>query len=428
MRVALYARVSTEEQARHGISIEAQTEALRKWAVEQGHEIIGEYVDNGVSARKSPSKRPALQQLLQDTPEQKIELIAFTKLDRWTRNVRGYYQVQEILDKHHVAWNAILERYETQTANGRFTVNVLLAVSEQEADRTAERIKTVFEHKIAKGEAITQSLPLGLTIENKRVVPDDNADIVRDVFYQFITTANAQRTRDYLRLNYGIAMPSHSMSRLLRNELYIGRYKGNTDYCQPIIDEATFAEAQRIIAMHGVKQSPSHRVYLFSGLIYCAECGHRMTGFKSRVQSYRCNTHYALKQCRHNGCYREQQIEDYLLENIGELVKGQAAKFNTSARKTKKVDVSAVKKKLERLKELYIDGDISKDKYCSERDKLNLLLDTPKPPKSSSFIVLGDSFISEYRNMSQEQKQQFWRMTIDKITIDSQRNMDIFLR
>ena len=64
MNVALYARVSTEEQAKHGVSVEAQTEALHAWAKEKKHIIVGEYIDNGVSARKSPKKRPALQQLL----------------------------------------------------------------------------------------------------------------------------------------------------------------------------------------------------------------------------------------------------------------------------------------------------------------------------------------------------------------------------
>ena len=79
MRVACYARVSSEEQARGGISIDAQLDALRTWAKDNGHEIVGEYVDPGISARKAPVKRPALQRLLADRAG--VELVAFTKLD-----------------------------------------------------------------------------------------------------------------------------------------------------------------------------------------------------------------------------------------------------------------------------------------------------------------------------------------------------------
>ena len=162
MRVALYARVSTEEQVRRGISIEAQLAALEDWAKREGHAVVDRYVDNGISARKPPSKRPELQRLLRDLPERKIELVAFCKLDRWTRNVKGYYQVQDVLDRHKVAWIAIHEDYETLTASGRMKVNIMLSVAENEADRTSERIKAVFDHKVALGQPITNALPLGL--------------------------------------------------------------------------------------------------------------------------------------------------------------------------------------------------------------------------------------------------------------------------
>ena len=65
-RVFLYVRVSTEEQAIHGLSIEAQTTALQAWAKQNGHKVVGLYVDSGISARKPASKRPELQRLLEE--------------------------------------------------------------------------------------------------------------------------------------------------------------------------------------------------------------------------------------------------------------------------------------------------------------------------------------------------------------------------
>ena len=65
-RVFLYVRVSTEEQAIHGLSIEAQTAALEEWAKSNGHQVVDIYTDAGISARKSAAKRPELQRLLAD--------------------------------------------------------------------------------------------------------------------------------------------------------------------------------------------------------------------------------------------------------------------------------------------------------------------------------------------------------------------------
>ena len=76
-RVFLYVRVSTEEQALHGLSIEAQTAALQVWAQTNGHKVVGVYTDAGVSARKPASKRPELQRLLGDVRAGKGELIVF---------------------------------------------------------------------------------------------------------------------------------------------------------------------------------------------------------------------------------------------------------------------------------------------------------------------------------------------------------------
>ena len=154
-RVFLYVRVSTEEQAIHGLSIEAQTAALEAWAKANGHRVVGVYTDAGISARKPATKRPALQQLLADAQAGKGELIVFTKLDRWFRNIAEYYKVQEILEKSHIDWRTIQEDYDTSTASGRLKINIMLSVAQDEADRTSERIKAINEMKRKKLEPLT---------------------------------------------------------------------------------------------------------------------------------------------------------------------------------------------------------------------------------------------------------------------------------
>ena len=70
--VFLYVRVSTEEQAIHGLSIEAQSASLKEWAKRGGYRIVDTYIDAGISARKPASKRPELQRLKIKTPPRRI--------------------------------------------------------------------------------------------------------------------------------------------------------------------------------------------------------------------------------------------------------------------------------------------------------------------------------------------------------------------
>ena len=112
LRVGLYGRVSTEEQALRGFSIEAQVDALKEYAKKNNMKIVDIYLDEGISGAKPPLKRPALNRLLEDVKAGKIDMILFTKLDRWFRSVKEYFKVQEILEDNKVEWKTILEDYD----------------------------------------------------------------------------------------------------------------------------------------------------------------------------------------------------------------------------------------------------------------------------------------------------------------------------
>ena len=179
LRAALQPRVSTDEQVRKGDSLDAQEEALIKYANEHNMKIVGIYRDEGHSARKPVLKRPTMLHLLEDVKAGKIDVILFTKLDRWFRNVSEYHAIQKILEKHNVVWQAILEDYQTATADGRLKVNIMLSVAENESDRTSERIKFVFDAKLAKKEVFF-NLPYGYKAEMidgvRRAVKDSEVE------------------------------------------------------------------------------------------------------------------------------------------------------------------------------------------------------------------------------------------------------------
>lgn len=279
MRVFLYVRVSTEEQALHGLSIEAQTTALQTWAQEQGHQVAGLYIDAGISARKAASNRPQLQRLLADVRAGRGDLIAFTKLDRWFRNIAEYYKVQEVLEQHHVHWRTIHEDYDTSSASGRLKVNIMLSVAQDEADRTGERIKAILQDKIRKGQVAGGKVPLGYKIENKKMAVDpESAPIVQDMFRQYMAIRSINSLRKYVLDKYGISYWTTGLKMLLQNQRYIGRAHGQDNFCPPLIDSAVFWQVQELMAQRSQRNSGrSDRVYLFTGLVFCAECGNRLS-------------------------------------------------------------------------------------------------------------------------------------------------------
>ena len=425
MRVALYSRVSTEDQAKYGISIEAQTAALRSWAETNGHDVIGEYIDEGVSARISPSKRPELKRLINDIPEKKTELIAFCKLDRWTRNVKGYYQVQDILDRFGVAWTAIHEDYETITASGRMKVNIMLSVAENEADRTGERIKAVYEHKIALGQPINGSLPLGLKIDGKRVVPDEYAPAVVAAFQTYADTGSrnaVQKTLD----EYGKHLSMQSIAKLLRNTLYIGEYRDNPNYCEPILDSALFWRVQRDMASRYSRRAPTGRIYLFSGLIVCGECGRHMAGIHppaSKCNYYHCvGGHDNYKDCKNGKYVREDTTEQAIIYALAEIVKGKVKEV--APKKKKPSNKADIERKLSRLRELYVDGDMTKEQYKLRRDELAAMIKPAEESKPKT--IIGDNFKTDYAAMAMEQKRKLFRTAVEKIVAHTNGEIDVF--
>ena len=396
MRVALYCRVSTEEQAVHGLSIEAQKAALSEWAA--NHYIVDYYIDLGVSARKSILKRPELQRLLKDVEQDKIDVVAFTKLDRWTRNIREYYRAEDILEAHHVAWRAIHEDYETETAAGRLKVNIMLAVAQDEADRASERIKAVFSEKKKKGLAVTGSVPIGIKIENGVYVPSDEAQTVRDIFETYISTRSARETASRS------CRTSQGVRYALTNRLYLDL---------GIIDPATWERAQEVLKTRSQRMTKTERVYLFSGLINCPNCGAKMTGLLSRnYYYYRCSRHISKKDCS-GKVVSENKLERYLLDNTIRAVEEVNVRISD---KRKAPDLLKLKAKLDKLTDLYMNDLITRDKYEVEYRAVQAqIADAERQPTAVNVDEIR-TLLGAYDGLSRLGKKAFWSHLIRSIT------------
>ena len=214
IRAGLYIRVSTDEQALHGLSLDSQREALTAYAKEHNMQIVDIYADEGITARKALNKRLQFQRLISDVKAGKIDLILVTKLDRWFRNIKDYHNTQEILEKHNCNWRTIYENYDTGTASGRLHINIMLSVNQDECDRTSERIKAVFEHKKDKKETTTGAMPLGYKVVDKKIVKDEAlAPLVNDVFDYFEAHNNKNGTVNYINEKYGTTYHYNTIAR-----------------------------------------------------------------------------------------------------------------------------------------------------------------------------------------------------------------------
>lgn len=444
VRVALYPRVSTEEQYLRGYSLQTQEDVLVQYAADHGFKVVGIYRDEGHSARKPAMKRAVMQQLLTDVQAGKIDRILFIKLDRWFRNVREYHKIQEILEANHVTWQATMEDYNTATADGRLKVNIMLSVAENESDRTSERIKFVFDGKRRRKEWCftggPDKWPYGYRPEVvdgvKRCVKDpETAPIVQD-FWDYVRNYNSVRKAGmYCCEKYGITRHYRSWSCTARNEIYTGTFKGVENYCPAYIGREDW---ERIILGHETikKTQRPERVYLFTGLLRCPDCGTTLKAtFKSDPRdrnkeylSYRCGR-ANINLCTFHHQLSERRVEKYLLNNIRAQLEEYLVDVETQQTQKRRQlniqDVLSLNEQLRRLNIIFMAGNISDEEYASETKRLKQELEKSKQAAQQTELpnlqaikdFLSGNILDLYATLPKEDKRRLWRSLISEIQV-----------
>ena len=440
LRVALYIRVSTEEQVRHGYSLRSQEDELVRVAKERGWKIVKIYRDEGNSARKPALKRPVMMELLEDVKAGKIDLIAFIKLDRWFRNVQEYHKVQAILDQHRVEWTATMEDYSTLTSDGRLKINIMLSVAENEADKTSDRIKFINAAKIARKEAICskRTAPFGYTVEKidgvKRLVMNPELEPMIRHFFSLLETYSIRLAGTMTNEKFGVRRPYSKWYKIAKEEIYTGTYRGVEDYCPAYITKEQF---KRFSAPDEsmVRKTQENRVYIFTGVIFCPCCSRRLTGKyvlggnNEEYMYYRC--HGALtKACDNRLSISEKSIEEQLLErlrsDLEELVISADVKAVAPVKK-KPSQVGKLNEQLRRLNVAYFAGNMSDDEYKKDADDLKqkiakAMIEDQEEEKPADLTAIKElletDFESIYTTLTASEKQLFWRSILERITFD----------
>jgi DNA invertase Pin-like site-specific DNA recombinase len=179
-KVVGYIRVSTEEQAKGGVSLEAQEKKIRAYCELYDLELTEIFVDAGASG-KSLKKRPelaaALSYLEKDWGWASGLVVA--KLDRLTRSVRDLDTLISTYfgerSKHESSLFSVADQVDTRSASGRLILNVLMSVAQWERETISERTKDALAHKRSKGERISRRIPYGyqLGVDGVHLVPNN---------------------------------------------------------------------------------------------------------------------------------------------------------------------------------------------------------------------------------------------------------------
>src|ERR1700730_13477026 len=176
MRAIGYIRVSTDKQADHGVSLEAQEAKIRAMAVVQGAEIIELIVDGGESAKNL--NRPGMEKLLKLVDERKVDTVIIAKLDRLTRSVKDLAELLERFQKRGVSLVSVAESLDTGSAAGRLVINIMTAVAQWEREAIGERTRDAMQHKRSNGERvgnIAYGFRLGVTGKHLEPEPQEQA-------------------------------------------------------------------------------------------------------------------------------------------------------------------------------------------------------------------------------------------------------------
>jgi site-specific DNA recombinase len=302
LRCAVYTRKSSEEGLEQQFnSLHAQREACEAFIRSQRHEgwscLPQAYDDGGRSGGNL--ERPALQQLLAEIREGKVDVVVVYKIDRLTRSLADFAKIVETFDAKGVSFVSVTQQFNTTTSMGRLTLNVLLSFAQFEREVTGERIRDKIAASKRKGMWMGGVPPLGYTVRDRKlIIVDGEAETVRHIFRHYAALGSVRLLRAELethgitakrwtsaagRSRGGKPIGRGALYLMLQNRIYRGEVV-HKDQSYPgeheaIIDRALWDAVQARLAENAVERSTGIRVKnpsLLAGLLFDGE-GQRMT-------------------------------------------------------------------------------------------------------------------------------------------------------
>ena len=453
MRVGLYTRVSTEEQA-EGFSLDAQLRALRLYAVEKGCEVVEQFVDRGYSA--TTDKRPAFQRMIAAARNHSFDAILVHKLDRFSRNLEQAVTYRALLKREGVAIISITEPMDDSPAS--FVTEGILQVlaawySKNLAQEVAKGRRERYERGLWNG-----NLPFGYVSgdDGRPVVEEKEAVAVRNAYAMYATGRHSYqdvadwlngrgfRTRN-IRKNpqHGVTGPTlftrDSVRDMVRNPFYRGvvTYKGRDErpgLQPPIVDDQLWqavGEAGRRRHHAPATFIRVHRTYLLAGILRCSSCGGKLWAHtqKSGNAYYReYNRQRGLPCTSAKGSVTVADIDG----QVSDLFRGLSLPANWRDRLKEMLSSedrrerilgqrAKLEERLRRLRSLYLELILTDGEYHRERGRLQEQIQALTVPDDGLVARVGD-YVGDlpnlYRAATLEERRAIVLTVLDAVYVD----------
>lgn len=407
MAVALYIRVSSQEQANEGYSVGEQEERLKSYCRAVSWTVYKVYIDPGFTG--SNIKRPGLQELLRDAAAHRFDRVVVYKLDRLSRSQKDTLElIEDRFLKNGIDFVSISENFDTSTPFGRAMIGILAVFAQLEREQIKERMQMGKMARAKEGKWCGGGVPpFGYNYINDQLVPDDIQKLhVMEMFNLAERgTSPAKISEIFSRKGYKCNMTAERWTdtmvrRMLKNDVYIGKvsyFKQKFDGIhEPLISQEQFDNVQAILQQRTEQYErlypdPNNKVTYFGGYLVCAKCGakyqHRTAkkNYKGHTYSYNyytCNSvakknpNYIRDPNCTNITWKQKDLEESIFNEMKKLTVEQVDDHFTLRpddiqKKTYQAEIKAIDRKMERLMDLYIMDGVPKDKVQVQIHDLN---------------------------------------------------------
>jgi site-specific DNA recombinase len=347
LRCAVYTRKSSEEGLEQEFnSLDAQREACVAYISSQaglGWKLIPDrYDDGGISG--GTMERPALQRLLQDIRDRRVDVVVVYKIDRLTRSLMDFSRIVEIFDANSVSFVSVTQAFNTTSSMGRLTLNVLLSFAQFEREVTAERIRDKIAASRKKGMWMGGRVPFGYEVKDRKlVINEEDVRHVRHIFERYlhhksVLALTDEVNRAKIKRSSETDAPEWTRGKvyyLLANQIYVGKVRHHDRYFEgdheAIIEAEQFDEVQKLLAIHAPRRTRSSSnaadLHLLTGILY-DETGDRLSPAhaSNHGKRYRYYVSARLKASRSSDGWRvpAAELETIVHQQIRQLLGDQA--------------------------------------------------------------------------------------------------------
>lgn len=460
MKVAIYIRVSSTEQADDGYSIGAQQEKLTAYCKAKDWNIYKVYSDPGFTGANI--KRPAMQEMIADIKSHKLDAVVVYKLDRFTRSQKDCItMLEDVLIPNDCDFVSISENFDTTTPYGRAMIGILSVFAQLERETIRERTVMGRIERAKTGlYSGNANLPIGYDyVDGRLVVNEYEAMQVKEIFELYNSGFSINKILDFLNEKgytnkHGEWKHLNTIKRILASKLYHGelKYKGKFYEAQhePIITKETYEKAQQVHKHYsetatGHRKTPFMSTHLLTGLLWCGECGARMHGktiTRNGGPQYICYSKskvtkkYIMSPYCDSKTWNCEEIEAYVLDSIckldfktiKDLQKNSTTESDSTAKEAVlKQQLDQISKKTNKLMDLYLMDGIEKDLLSNklsdlqkQSERINKELSSLNKEKTISpkeVICTLHSFDKIIYSGTLEQKKAFLNSLIDRIVV-----------